>query len=437
MGAVKSRPYSKLAEVKHIDAWTDETRTRTHTERDGQLCAGVIPAGMVRVASTRYRNSKHTSIVLPFSVREIGQGAFDYCRLLTSVQIPDTVTSIGPHAFMGCSALVSVTLPAGLTTIASHTFDGCSSLETVTLPDTLVTIENRAFSGCSALSAVVLPGGVRVIGVDAFNGCSNLISIVIPDGVETINAHTFSGCASLISVDLPSYVTAIGTCAFNDCAALPSIDIPDTVARIGCLAFHGCKSLTAIEAPFVHVLGDRAFASCDSLVVAIVPGPGAFTLGALYASEDGRYRVFANCPRLQYVIAPALLGHPDDHLQGTPVLALGGLVSDNYATRLRATSLRYWSRQTHQLCSAPRRAWVGFIFLCAHRLSDHGLHLPEEMWLMILERVLRHELGANTAHSNPLHRANTPRILPRATKSGTVWPKGLASRFKKIKVKSR
>ena len=52
--------------------------------------------------------SRYDYVVIPNTVKTIGDNAFDQCVLLTSVDIPDSVTSIGNYAFNYCNALTDV-----------------------------------------------------------------------------------------------------------------------------------------------------------------------------------------------------------------------------------------------------------------------------------------------------------------------------------------
>ena len=49
-----------------------------------------------------------TSIDIPNSVTEIGDGAFQDCYSLATIDIPNSVTKIGNSAFYGCTAVTSV-----------------------------------------------------------------------------------------------------------------------------------------------------------------------------------------------------------------------------------------------------------------------------------------------------------------------------------------
>ena len=68
------------------------------------------------------------NVVIPDSVTNIGDYAFDKCDSLTSITILDSVTSIGKEAFYYCENLDSVTIPDSVTGIGYRAFLGCKSL---------------------------------------------------------------------------------------------------------------------------------------------------------------------------------------------------------------------------------------------------------------------------------------------------------------------
>lgn len=74
-----------------------------------------------------------TSTVIPESVTEIGDHAFEECEALTSINIPESVTEIREWAFRGCSALTSITILESVTEIGRWAFDGCENLKEIIL----------------------------------------------------------------------------------------------------------------------------------------------------------------------------------------------------------------------------------------------------------------------------------------------------------------
>ena len=73
--------------------------------------------------------------MIPSSVPEIGDRAFDGCRRPTSVTIPSSVTKIGDSFFHGCSCRTSVTIPSSVTKIGLSAFAGCEKLHPQTRND--------------------------------------------------------------------------------------------------------------------------------------------------------------------------------------------------------------------------------------------------------------------------------------------------------------
>ena len=73
-------------------------------------------------------------VVLPKSLKKIGDYAFYKCYNLVSVNIPVGVTSIGENAFYDCRFLTSITIiPNSVTSIGDNAFCNCSALTSVTI----------------------------------------------------------------------------------------------------------------------------------------------------------------------------------------------------------------------------------------------------------------------------------------------------------------
>ena len=215
-----------------------ETRTFSDCEN---LTAVVIPDGVTSIASAAFNEcSGLESITVPASVTSIDDSAFYNCSKLktagpigsdTNIQIefgeeipgiytsypllnanyglfsfleeiiiPDTVRRIGDNAFALSRNLRNITLPDGVTSIGKDAFYYCYLLRSIVIPDSVSSIGERAFYGCSYLTDISIPDGVISIGDSTFYSCKNLASVTIPATVTDISAKAFYGCSGLTDV---------------------------------------------------------------------------------------------------------------------------------------------------------------------------------------------------------------------------------------------
>ena len=151
--------------------------------------------------------------------------------------------------YNGHSSLVSVVLPNTVKAIGNSAFSNCQSLTTINIPNSVTTIRKSTFKGCGSLTSIVIPNSVITIGDRAFCNCKSLTFNHIPESITTIGDSAFSGCTSLTSIHLPESVKTIGDRAFLDCKSLTSIHLPESLTSIGNKAFRGCQSLTTIYIP--------------------------------------------------------------------------------------------------------------------------------------------------------------------------------------------
>ena len=80
---------------------------------------------------------------------------------LTEVVIPDSVTQLCESAFEGCYDLESVTMSDSITKIERRTFYQCSKLNDIEVGRAVEEIESNAFSDCRSLQCIFLPASVK------------------------------------------------------------------------------------------------------------------------------------------------------------------------------------------------------------------------------------------------------------------------------------
>lgn len=231
---------------------------------------------------------KEERVVIPDSVKTIGEGAFRGCGNITTVTIADSVTTIYEAAFCGCDKLTEVILGSGVTFIGRSAFENCCNLEIIEIPDSVVQVDVGAFKNCKKLmdsgcffiqrgilrhydgngGSVVIPDHVHEIGTNAFYGCGNLTEITIGNNVRTIGDNAFSRCKKLHAITIPDSVTAVGKCAFQECGKLTTAVIGSGVTAIGPATFLYCARLeTLTMGSGITEVGEYAFDGCDKLII--------------------------------------------------------------------------------------------------------------------------------------------------------------------------
>lgn len=256
-----------------------------------QLSSIEFPASLTKIEAGAFYNCKGLVTVTfqkPESLLTIGSSAFGDCTSLqyfnnpeqsaTHEIIPVSVTEIGQKAFQDCSAMIGqVTIPAEIETL-SGTFWNCAiSKVTFESGSHLKKITDNAFSSCK-ITEVTLPEGLEEIGPNAFYDV-HLTSIQIPASVTSIGdnaflqktgSHTFSSVtfaegsalksigsnvfgrtgalANIKSIALPEGLETISATAFQQ-SGIESITVPSTVTSIGNNAFYlACKNAINLSA---------------------------------------------------------------------------------------------------------------------------------------------------------------------------------------------
>ena len=93
--------------------------------------------------SHEFENGKG-KIELKDSVTEIGENAFDGCRVLISVVIPDSITKIGVSAFGWCTKLTTINIPDSVTSIGNWAFGYCNKLP-MEIKERIMKLNKNAF----------------------------------------------------------------------------------------------------------------------------------------------------------------------------------------------------------------------------------------------------------------------------------------------------
>jgi len=164
---------------------------------------------VVEIKNGSFSNVQIVGVVLPDTLKRVGESAFYYCGTLVEIELGSNVEEIQAKAFQGCMALNKVIMQGALVDIADYAFGYCSSLKEIEIPDGVKNIGTGAFC-LSGLTNVKVPGSVQTVGRGAFESCENLVEVEISDGVEMLGDEMFEACSSLKSIEIPNSVITFG-----------------------------------------------------------------------------------------------------------------------------------------------------------------------------------------------------------------------------------
>ena len=341
---VTDSPPDTLSMIEYEDAadggirinyfrWTCEETVTIPDKIDGKP--------VTDIAERAFKYCYADTVVLPATVKHIGDSAFEGCAYLRAAVIPDQCETIGASAFANCKRLESVTIPASVRDIGNLAFDGTPFYENqqddfvilgdgilytyngsdseLTIPDNVKIIGAYSCAGHAAMKSVTIPAGVQSIRDCAFDGCTALAEIHTPDYIADVSATAFGNTKWITAgkdefltlgkmliryrgeenvVDVPDGIRVIGESAFESNSAVTTVHLPQTVEEIRRSAFAHCPSLQVAEfGDSLKLIGDAAFEGCNTL--------NYLRLGHALQSV-GDY-AFAGCPALTEIYLPDTL----------------------------------------------------------------------------------------------------------------------------------
>ena len=298
-------------------------------------------------------NKKIVSVIIPGSVKDIGNNAFQGCPNLKEIIFtnPDRNNNnliIRVSAFQDCPNLTTCEIPARAYQVVGNIFKGCTSLtevkvnaanpyyftqEGVLFGPALVNYEPQyndayalqsypagrqgaytipsevngkeidqiwtsGFEGASGLTDITIPSSIGRLGTAAFEG-TGLTNVVIPDTVLQVDPAVFQNCTKLVSVKLPAGLAEIDQYMFANCTSLQYVDMPDSITKINIYAFHNCTSLTSLALPKnLSSLSVGCFDKCINLQHVVVP---TSVVSFPYDQDIGPYNPFKYSPVTVYV----------------------------------------------------------------------------------------------------------------------------------------
>ena len=240
----------------------------------------VIPDSYYGKKITRIRKIESSSvkeIIIPQTVKEFINGAFQNCTSLEKINIPSSVKVIPEKTFLNCESLKEILIPRKLTTIGKEAFSGCSSIKSIDIPALVQTIGSGAFRNMGSLEKFIIhESNEKYMVVDdvlyyKVGNSSYLFQYPASKQGETYELHEstvkimeYAFSSSKIStISISGKITAIEKGAFENCKNLVNVSISgDSFSfKIDSGAFSNCSNLKAlkIEHEKVPMLGTSVF----------------------------------------------------------------------------------------------------------------------------------------------------------------------------------
>lgn len=136
------------------------------------------------------------SVVIPETVKTLGDDLFSYCQQLETVVCYAPLETTGGTAFMLCRSLNNLIFVNGVREIGSYAFDSAGPLNNLYFGKHLEKIADYAFNHSNLSSFVA---DATEIGF-SFPGCESLTSLHFSAKVKTYNENVASDCPNLSEI---------------------------------------------------------------------------------------------------------------------------------------------------------------------------------------------------------------------------------------------
>ena len=232
-----------------------------------------VPDGTEAITDKAFMKQSFKKIILPYTIKSIGDSAFENCFNLEEVVVETDLTSgeggysnlstVGEAAFQYCYSLKKIDLSrTRITRLQKETFYRCESLSEILLPDTLEIIgletdslssyssTSSVFYYCESLRSIKLPEGFkRINGSSNFN-YSGLEEMVFPESMEFVADDTFQYTENLKKVTFQSAMTWKTSNSYGDIFSYSSVEeviLSDKMTSLSPNMFDNAKQLRIVS----------------------------------------------------------------------------------------------------------------------------------------------------------------------------------------------
>lgn len=191
---------------------------------------------VTRIASEAFYNIDNIiEVVLPSTIKEIGERAFGSCNKLEKINLPTGIERIETEAFYNASNLTSIFLPATITHYGSTVFYDCHNLNDVQIEDGATIFPPLCGT---EINEITIPSSIKIIPSYAFP--PSITEVVLPEGLERIEELAFYECNKITSIKLPSTIKFLGSSCFYG-VPITQLELPEGIEELESGCFEGTK----------------------------------------------------------------------------------------------------------------------------------------------------------------------------------------------------
>ena len=210
------------------------------SDPSGNITSITLPMYTTSCKDSWYNASNCQTLLLKEGALEVPEqlGGNIENPTVTTVVLPDTVKTIGQQAFYNMSLLSAIVTPEEW--------------------------QEHQKTGTPLSTEVNLPSITSISGMRAFENCTSLVKIIM-DHLTVVPNWTFRKCSSLTEISLKS-ATDFGTGCFQLCSLLTSISCPQLKTADAC--FDCCTSLSELVIPktFTKFLGSTMYSESIDVI---------------------------------------------------------------------------------------------------------------------------------------------------------------------------
>ena len=185
---------------------------------------GATSNPLVKAKHLYLNGEKVTDLIIPDSVKYIGNYSFSDCSDLKTLVIQEGDSIVGTHAFMNCKSLTSVTFPTTVKYVRTGAFSGCEDIKHVHITD-LAAWSQIHFAYNNKYDSISNP---LYYAKHLYLDGEKITNLEIPEGVDRIGGCAFFGCVDFTSISIPSSAVFVGERVFRHCPNISTLVVNAT-----------------------------------------------------------------------------------------------------------------------------------------------------------------------------------------------------------------